>query len=200
MGSSIVKSISASALFTLVSGITIKTIGSVITYPTNRAKLESLNYKTLFEVKRDQFIRWREVFVDNKEELIRLIPNITESSTDNEGAYLLKHWCNVQLKSKYDPSIFNDLKRYCTLNIKAALLEAPNTQSIDGIPLDMNKKEMIFNKYEERAIKQGILSRNQKFEDLVGWCKDNFILPYIPSSYGLFYKVKEFCLTPESKF
>ncbi|AEW45732.1 hypothetical protein MHC_04380 [Mycoplasma haemocanis str. Illinois] len=200
MSFNIVKSISASALFTVVSGITVKAIKSILTHPTNQAKLESLNYKTLFSAKRDQFIRWREVFIDNKGELIKLITNIKESSTDNEGAYSLKHWCNIHLKKKYDPDMCDSLKKYCTLNIKAALLESPNTQNIDGIPLDEEQKERIFNKYESGAIKRGILSKKQRFDDLVDWCKDNFILPYIPSNYKLFYQVKEFCLTPESKF
>ncbi|AEW45334.1 hypothetical protein MHC_02340 [Mycoplasma haemocanis str. Illinois] len=202
MSSGIAKSITASTTIAVISGIWFKTAGTLFNHPTNKAHLESQNYKSLFEVKRNKFTRWREKFLSHREELQNLIPEINANSSNNEGAYFLKRWCYNHLYSKYthgNDNIFNQLKRFCTMDIKALLLEEEDTQTIDEINATEKDKESIFYQYKDLIIKSGILKEGDSFDNLLNWCKSILKKAYKPESRKDVNDAKEFCLTPDSK-
>ncbi|AEG72942.1 hypothetical protein MHF_0670 [Mycoplasma haemofelis Ohio2] len=202
MSSGIAKTVTTSATVAVISGVGFKTAGTLFNHPTNKAHLESQNYKSLFEAKRNQFTRWREKFLNHKEELETLIPEINANSSNNEGAYFLKKWCYNRLYSNHaheNSNTFNQLKRFCTMDIKAFLLEEEDTQTIDEINETEEGKNDIFSKYKDSAIKAGILKTGDSFGHLLSWCKSTLKRAYKSENGKVVYDAKEFCLTPDSK-
>ncbi|AEW45293.1 hypothetical protein MHC_02135 [Mycoplasma haemocanis str. Illinois] len=200
MSSGIAKSITTSATVAVVSGIGFKTVESVFKYPTNKAQLESQGYKSLFEVKKKQFTRWKERFLSHKEELIKIIPEIHSNSSNNEGTYFLKKWCYQSLYKSHSSNninLFNNIKSFCTMDIKSFLLEKDNIQAIDDVK---ENKEIVFQKHQESIVKAGILKQGINFSDLLTWCKLTLAETYHPHKTESINNAQEFCLTSESSF
>ncbi|AEW45330.1 hypothetical protein MHC_02320 [Mycoplasma haemocanis str. Illinois] len=202
MNSCISKSVTTSAVVAIITGFWFKSTAALFKYPTNKAHLESQHYKSLFEVKKNQFNRWRERFLNHKKELIRIIPEINSHSSRNEGAYFLKKWCYRNLYESYSTEkveTFNHLKLFCTMDIKSFLLEEEYSQTIDDIEeADLNKEE-IFKQYKETSIKAGILKEGDNFDSLLTWCKSILNKRYKPENRKDIWNAREFCLTPDSK-
>ncbi|CBY92622.1 hypothetical protein HF1_06140 [Mycoplasma haemofelis str. Langford 1] len=201
MSSSIAKSVTTSATVAVISGVGFKTAETLFQYPTNKAHLESQHYKSLFEVRKNQFTRWRERFLHHREELIRLIPEINSHSSRNEGAYFLKKWCYQNLYERYSVEkieIFNQLKLFCTIDIKSFLLEEEDSQTIDDMKETELHKEEIFRQHKESAIKEGILKERDDFNVLLSWCKSTLRERYKPENIKTIRNAREFCLAPDS--
>ncbi|CBY92559.1 hypothetical protein HF1_05510 [Mycoplasma haemofelis str. Langford 1] len=191
MSSSIAKSITTSAAVAVVSGVGFKSVESIFKYPTNKDHLESQGYKSLFEVKRNQFTRWKERFLRHKEELMKMIPEIHSNSSNNEGAYFLKKWCYQNIykgHSSSNKTIFNQIKSFCTIDIKSFLLEGENVQTIDDV---QENKEEAFKQRQASIIKVGILKQGS------GFSKSVLFETYHPITMKIINNAKEFCLAPE---
>ncbi|AEG73004.1 hypothetical protein MHF_0734 [Mycoplasma haemofelis Ohio2] len=202
MSSSIAKSLTTSATVAVISGVGFKTVDTLFKRPTNKAHLESQNYKSLFEVRRNPFTRWREKYLNYKKELEEIIPEISSDSSSNEGAYFLKRWCHRNMYESYDAQkmdTFNQLKVFCTMDIKAFLLEEEDTQTIDDMKESSENKNAIFHKYKDSIMREGILQRGDNFDNLLTWCKSTFKETYKSEKKKTINRAQEFCLTPESK-
>nr|WP_014272434.1 hypothetical protein [Mycoplasma haemocanis] len=202
MSSSIAKSLTTAATVSVISGVGFKTVDILFKHPTNKAHLESQNYKSLFEVKKNPFTRWREKYTNYHKELERIIPEINSDSSSNEGAYFLKRWCYRNMYESYNSrkiDTFNQLKIFCTMDIKAFLLEEEDTQTIDDMKESDENKNTVFHKYKRTAMKEGILKEGDNFDKLVTWCRSVLKETYKPEKKKTINHAWEFCLTPESK-
>ncbi|OAL10150.1 hypothetical protein A6V39_04525 [Candidatus Mycoplasma haematobovis] len=192
----IANSVITTAVLTAFSGLSYKTVSILFDHPTNQNHLESLNYRTLFEAKKDQFTKWKSKYSLHSKEINVSIAEFYGVDSNVQGGYLLKRWCEARLGGHFSPDKFeefNMIKKFCTMDIKSIMTEQENVKSIDdGTAVEKRKT---FAKLKGKLKTKGveIPKDSVDIKPLMRWCKENLKLPYIPENYSKLEEVQEFC-------
>lgn len=193
-----VRTVVTTVCITSLIVLSYKAFSILFDYPTNQTHLESLNYRTIFDARKDQDSKWKSKYIFHTKELKKLIPEFNNINSNSEGGYVLKRWCEARLNENFATNkfeVFNMITKYCTMDIKSVITEYHDIKSIDDGTA--SEKRKTFDKLKHKLSGKGIQISNPEdkdaFKGFIKWCRQNLKLPYIPKNYYKLEEMQEYC-------
>ncbi|AEG73092.1 hypothetical protein MHF_0828 [Mycoplasma haemofelis Ohio2] len=184
--SSIAKSVGTVCLVSLSGYCTVLTGGKLLKTGNLRARLESMGYLTSLDIKKNQFLKWKRVFLRHRDEVSKII-NLQGNSSDNMGAYMLKRWCYQSLNAEYTQGKdITEIKKYCLMSNRDKIMEEDNVEFVSH--------EELFPNYREFLETEGITN----VEDLNIWCSTALDRNFSWKNTQEFKNIRDLCTSVHS--
>ncbi|OAL09844.1 hypothetical protein A6V39_04670 [Candidatus Mycoplasma haematobovis] len=145
--------------------------------------VRSQGFKTLLEIKKEPFNKWKRIFVTNRADLFRenFIPYLTNKASDAEGAYYLNRWCREAFNSTdWDSLTLWRTRRYCTATWAIEFLEEDGVHLVEELDEELREKEWnkVFKELRGNIARAGVINEFNERENnadraialLQDWC------------------------------